>query len=78
MGVAGGVKAGVENGCIYSAMLQNTPFRSRIFKIFFASGGKGALIPLIRIVRTLTSAWSARTTWSNSHLCLMSLASSYP
>jgi len=27
----------------YSDILQNAPFRSQIFKIFFASGGKGAL-----------------------------------
>jgi len=26
---------------IYSDILQNAPFRSQIFKIFFASGGKG-------------------------------------
>jgi len=30
---------------LYSDILQNAPFRSQIFKIFFASGGKGALIP---------------------------------
>ena len=36
-------QAGVENGAIlttYSDVLQNAPFRSQIFKIFFASGGK--------------------------------------
>jgi len=43
-------QAGVENGAIcwphiYSDALQNAPFRSQIFKIFFASGGKGALTP---------------------------------
>ena len=27
-------------------LLQNAPFCSQIFKIFFASGGKGALTPL--------------------------------
>jgi len=27
----------------YRPLLQNAPFRSQIFKIFFASGGKGAL-----------------------------------
>jgi len=27
-------------------LLQNAPFRSKIFKIFFVSGGKGALTPL--------------------------------
>ena len=37
---------------IYSDILQNAPFRSQIFKIFFASGGKGALTPLTKIVRT--------------------------
>jgi len=26
-------------------VLQNAPFRSQIFKIFFASGGKGASTP---------------------------------
>jgi len=30
---------------IYSDILQNAPFRSQIYKIFFASGGKGALTP---------------------------------
>ena len=30
---------------IYSDILQNAPFRSQIFEIFFASGGKGALTP---------------------------------
>ena len=43
-------QADVENGAIcrphiYSDALQNAPFRSQIFKIFFASGGKGALTP---------------------------------
>ena len=33
-------------------VLQNAPFRSQIFKIFFASGGKGALTPLTKILRT--------------------------
>jgi len=41
-------QAGVKNGAmltafIYSDILQNTPFRSQICKIVFASGGKGAL-----------------------------------
>ena len=35
-----------------SDILQNAPFRSQIFKIFFASGGKGALTPLSIILRT--------------------------
>jgi len=30
---------------IYSDILQNAPFHGQIFKIFFASGGKGALTP---------------------------------
>ena len=30
---------------IYSDILQNAPFRSQIFKIVFASGGKGAMTP---------------------------------
>ena len=30
---------------IYSDILQNAQLRSQIFKIFFASGGKGALTP---------------------------------
>jgi len=37
---------------IYSDILQNAPFRSQIFLIFFASGGKGALTPLTKILRT--------------------------
>jgi len=40
MGVVVGVKAVVEND-----ILRNAPFRSQIFKIFFASGGKGSLTP---------------------------------
>jgi len=31
---------------------QNAPFRGQIFKVFFASGGQGALIPLTKILRT--------------------------
>jgi len=37
---------------IHNYMLQNAPFRSQIFKIFFASSGKGALTPLTKILRT--------------------------
>jgi len=37
---------------IYSDILQNAPFCSQIFEIFFASGGKGALIPLTKILQT--------------------------
>jgi len=42
-------QAGVENGAMLTTYLfrygpiQNAPFRSQIFKIFFASGGKRAL-----------------------------------
>jgi len=36
----------------YSDILQNAPFRSQIFKIFFALGGKVALTPLTKIPRT--------------------------
>jgi len=36
----------------YSDILQNAPFRSQIFIIFFASGSKGALTPLTKILRT--------------------------
>ena len=42
-------QAGVENGAMLTTYLfRNTseaPFRSQIFKIFFASGGKGAVTP---------------------------------
>jgi len=31
---------------------QYAPFRSKIFTIFFALGGEGALTPLIKILRT--------------------------
>ena len=34
-----------DHAHIYSDILQNALFRSQIFKIFFASGGKGALTP---------------------------------
>jgi len=33
----------------HSDILHNAPFRSQIFKIFFASGGKGALTPLTKV-----------------------------
>jgi len=29
---------------IFSSLLRNAPFRGQIFKIFFASGGKGASV----------------------------------
>jgi len=41
-------QAGVENGAMlttYSYILQNAQFRSQIFKMFFASGGKGGIDP---------------------------------
>jgi len=41
---------------IFSDILQNAPFRSQIFQIFFASGGKGALFPLTKILRTFLAA----------------------
>ena len=37
----------------YSDILQNAPFRTQIFKTFFASGGNRALTPLTKILRTL-------------------------
>ena len=43
-------QAGVEISANH--ILQNAPFRSQIFKIFFASAGKGALTPLTKILRT--------------------------
>jgi len=33
--------------------MQYAPFRSKVFKIFFASGGKGALTKNPKILRTL-------------------------
>ena len=43
----------------YSDILQNAPFRSQIFLIFFASGGKRALTPLpTKILRTLLDVYS--------------------
>jgi len=41
---------------IYSDILQNAPFCSQIFKIFFASGGKGALTPVTKILRTILAS----------------------
>jgi len=37
---------------IYPDILQNVQFRSQIFLIFFATGGKGALTPVTKILRT--------------------------
>jgi len=37
--------------CYCSDILPNAPFCSQIFNIFFASGGKGALTPLTKILR---------------------------
>jgi len=47
-------QAGVENGHIfYSDILQNVPFCSQIFKIFFALGDKGTLThPVTKILQT--------------------------
>ena len=49
------LNGGGENGAMLTTqidILLNAPFRSQIFKILFASGGKGALIPLIKILWT--------------------------
>jgi len=46
---------------IFIHILKNASFRSQIFKIFFASGGKGALTPLTKILRTPLSADRAYT-----------------
>jgi len=43
-------------------ILQNAPFRCRIFKIFFVSGGKGALTPLAQILRTFLPLFGALQT----------------
>ena len=43
---------------IHSDVLQNAPFRSQFFKIFFASGGKGALAPLTKILRTFLDVYT--------------------
>jgi len=53
-------QADVENGAMLTTYLltytsECTIFRSRIFTIFFASGGKGALTPLTKILRTFLS-----------------------
>ena len=48
---------------IFSDILQNAPFRSQIFKIFFASGGKGALFPLTKILRTFLAACVLRISY---------------
>jgi len=45
-------QAGVKNGAMLTRILHNAPFRSQIFKIYFASDGKGALTPLTKILRT--------------------------
>jgi len=74
------VKAGVENGAmlttfIYSDILQNAPFRSQFFKIFSASGGKGALTlnqnPANAIERT------CRRNFYRVTLCARPMHSSY-
>ena len=50
---------------IYSDTLQNAPFRSQIFKIFFASSGKGALTPNQNPADALDQQYRRRP----SHLC---------
>ena len=37
---------------IYLDILQNAPFHSQIFRVFFALSGKGALTPVTKILRT--------------------------
>ena len=60
------MQAGVENGAMlttyFSDILQNAAFRSQIFDFFFASGDKGALTPLTKILRTFVSA--AKHDWT--------------
>ena len=51
-------------------ILQNAPFRSQIFKHFFALGGKGALAPLTKSLRTVLSAVKAKQATDISRLCL--------
>ena len=53
-------------------ILQNAPFRSQIFKIFFASGGKGALTFLYIFVGQLLVLVSALLSCSQlkSLLCV--------
>jgi len=49
----GGEVIRVMTGWLFRySLLQNAPFRSQIFTIFFASGGKGVLTPLTKILRT--------------------------
>jgi len=42
------------------SVLQNAPCRSQVFKIFFASGGRGALTPLTKTMRTFSSETANR------------------
>jgi len=37
----------------YSGIVQNAPFRSQIFTIFFASSGKGALTAAGKVIERL-------------------------
>jgi len=46
--------------CRERHILQNAPFRSQIFNIFFASGGKGALTFLTKILLTFLG-WRVKT-----------------
>ena len=52
---------------IYSDILQNAPFRSQMFGIFFASGGKGALTPANQnpadVPKLLCSSWQDFDWW---------------
>jgi len=64
MGVGGGDEVIdwwlVMTGSVVHSELQNAPFRSQIFKIFFASGGKGGIDPLTKILRTPLSPSGVR------------------
>jgi len=52
---------------IDSDILQNAPFRSQMFGIFFASVGKGALTPLTKILRTFLSLIKPQYTMLTTH-----------
>jgi len=45
----------MQKRAFFSSLLRNAPFRGQIFKIFFASGGKGASVfgPLTKILRMI-------------------------
>ena len=45
----------------FSDILQNAPFRSQFFKIFFASGGKGGIDPPTKVLRAFLPSSRAAT-----------------